>query len=253
MENRRPPRSNSSGRKPYFDRGRGAPAYRGGKLGGDGKPTPQRRNDGNSTDARGQDRGRRNFDPQRADRPQGNNYNRNDRPQGNNYNRNDGPGHGRRKYPDKPGFERGRPGSGKRPPVDNTIAITSDAQITDGKFRGRTLLNSDSPYAVPTQRKTRDITFKVIARRVKARRFLDLGAGVGTMGLEAISRGGMLSTFVERSARCCNFIRKNIQAFGIKDGHGELFEMEILPFLKKSAKRRRFWDLVYLDLPESSE
>jgi len=258
MENRRPPRSNSSGRKPYFDRGRGAPAYRGGKVGADGQPNPQRRNEGTG-DGRGPERGRRNFDPQRGDRPQGNNYNRNDGPQradrsqGNNYNRNDGAGYGRRKFPPKPGFERNRPGTGKRPPVDDTIAITSDAQLTDGKFRGRTLLNSDSPYAVPTPRKIRDITFKIIARRVKARRFLDLGAGVGTIGLEAISRGAMLSTFVERSARCCSLIRKNLETFAIKDGHGELFEMEILPFLKKSAKRRRFWDLVYLDLADSGE
>lgn len=73
------------------------------------------------------------------------------------------------------------------------------------------------------------------------------------MGIEAISRGAMLSTFVERSARCCNFIRKNLETFGIKNGHGELFEMEILPFLKISARRRRFWDLVYLDLPHCDE
>ena len=72
----------------------------------------------------------------------------------------------------------------------------------------------------------------MISRRVKARRFLDLGAGVGTMGIEAISRGAMLSTFVERSARSCNFIRKNLDALGIKDGHGELVEMEIRDLLK---------------------
>ncbi|HKP69733.1 MAG TPA: RsmD family RNA methyltransferase [Pyrinomonadaceae bacterium] len=247
MENRRPPRSNSSGRKPYFDRGQGAPPYRGGKFRSpDGnKQQSSRSTDGNTADGRGQDRGRRNYDPQRSDRPQGKS----------NFKRNDGhSGYGGRKFQPRPGQDRNRPGGGKRPPpVENLIKITSDAQITDGKFRGQTLVNSDSPYTVPTPRKVRDVTFKIIARRVKARRFLDLGAGVGTIGIEAISRGAMLSTFVERSARCCNFIRKNLDAVGIKGGHGELVEMEILPFLKKSAKRKRFWEFVYLDLPECDE
>ena len=246
MENRRTPRSNSPGRKPYFDRGQGAPSYRGGKFRGDGKPKSARPNDGNTTDGRGQDRdrGRGNYDPQRSDRPHGSNFKRNDGQAG----------YGRRKFPPRQGQDRMRPGGGKRAPQDeNLIKITSDAQVTDGKFRGRTLLNSDSPYAVATPRKVRDITFKIIARRVKARRFLDLGAGVGTIGIEAISRGAMLATFVERSARGCNFIRKNLDAFGIKSGHGELVEMEILPFLKKSAKRKRFWEFVYLDLPDSGE
>ena len=242
MDNRRPPRSSSSGRKPYSDRGQGAPPYRGGKFRNDGKPGQRRYNE-SSGDNRSPDGNRRNFDPKRTDRRQGDNFNRSD-----------GPGYGHnRKYPPRPGQDRMRPGTAKRPPVENLVKITSDAQITDGKFRGRMLVNSDSPYTVPTSRKIRDITFKMIARRVKARRFLDLGAGAGTMGLEAISRGAMLATFVERSARCCNFIKKNLETFGIKDGHGELVEMEILPFLKKSAKRRRFWELVYLDLPDSAE
>ena len=244
MENRRPPRANSSGRKPYFDRGQGAPSHRGGKFRGDGKPKPNRWNDGNTSEQRGDtDRNRRPpYDPQRADRPQGGNFKRND-----------GPGFGRRKFPPRPGQDRMRPGAAKRPQVDDSVKITSDGQITDGKFRGRTLLGSDSPSALPTPRKVREIVFRMISRRVKAHRFLDLGAGVGTIGIEAISRGGMLSTFVDRSARCCNLVRKNLDAFGIKDGHGELVEMEIIPFLIRSAKRRRFWELVYLDVPNGDE
>jgi 16S rRNA (guanine(966)-N(2))-methyltransferase RsmD len=95
--------------------------------------------------------------------------------------------------------------------------------------------------------------FKVISRRVKGGRILDLGAGVGTIGIEAISRGAMLATFVERSARMCTLIRKNLSDIGIKDGHGEIAEAEILPFLKNAARRKRVWDVVYLDLPHNDE
>lgn len=59
----------------------------------------------------------------------------------------------------------------------------------------------------------------------------------------------MLVTFVERSARMCTYIRKNLAELGIKEGHGEVIEMEALPYLKRTARRRRNWDIVYLDLP----
>lgn len=104
-----------------------------------------------------------------------------------------------------------------------------------------------------TKRKIREIAFKIVARRIKAARVLDLGAGSGTIGIEAISRGAMLATFVERSARMCSFIRKNLTEMGVKNGHGEIVEMEILPFLMRSSRRRRLWDIVYFDLPKGAE
>ncbi|HUR99418.1 MAG TPA: RsmD family RNA methyltransferase [Pyrinomonadaceae bacterium] len=137
--------------------------------------------------------------------------------------------------------------------VQNEIKITSDAQIVDGRFRGQTLHNSPSPKAPHTNRKLREVAFKVLSRRLSGGRVLDLGAGCGTIGIEAISRGAMLATFVERSARMCTLIRKNLAAVGIKDGHGEVVETEILLFLKNAARRKRVWDLVYLDLPYGDE
>lgn len=63
----------------------------------------------------------------------------------------------------------------------------------------------------------------------------------------------MLVTFVERSARMCSFIRKNLTELGIKDGHGEVVEMEILPYLKSAWRKKRCWDVVYFDLPDTNE
>ena len=147
---------------------------------------------------------------------------------------------------------RSRP-SKPAPPPENEIKITSDAQITDGRFRGKTLVNSPSPKATHTNRKLREVVFKVISRRVKGGRILDLGAGSGTIGIEAISRGAMLATFVERSARMCTLLRKNLEEIGIKNGHGEVAETEILLFLRKAACRKRVWDVVYFDLPPCDE
>lgn len=132
---------------------------------------------------------------------------------------------------------------------ENNIRIVSDMQVTDGKHKGKYLQTTASPKVRPTARRIREVAFKILYRRIRARRFLDLCAGCGTVGIEAISRGAIISTFVERSARMCSFIKKNLETCGIKEGHGEICEMEVAPFLKKMWKRRRFWDVVYFDPP----
>lgn len=132
---------------------------------------------------------------------------------------------------------------------DNRPRIVSEMQVTDGKHRGKHLQSTTSTKVRPTARRIREVMFRILFRRVRAGRFLDLCAGSGMVGIEAISRGAIISTFVERSAKMCGFIKKNLESCGIKEGHGEVVEMEIVPFLKKMQKRRRFWDVVYLDPP----
>ncbi|MGI8469030.1 MAG: 16S rRNA (guanine(966)-N(2))-methyltransferase RsmD [Pyrinomonadaceae bacterium] len=122
-------------------------------------------------------------------------------------------------------------------------------QITDGKHIGKFMKTTDSPRVRPTARRVREALFKLIFRRVRAGRFLDLCAGGGTVGLEAISRGALICSFVERSAKMCGIIKKNLESLGIKTGHGEIFQIEAVPFLKKAAKRRRYWDVVFFDPP----
>jgi 16S rRNA (guanine(966)-N(2))-methyltransferase RsmD len=111
------------------------------------------------------------------------------------------------------------------------------------------LLNSASPKMCPTRFRMREFLFKMISRRIRANRFLDICAGSGMVGLEAISRGAMLVTFVERSARMCTWIKKNVELMGLKPGHTEVYESEVLPFLKKMADKRRRWEVVYFCTP----
>ncbi len=237
MENRRPPRSNSSGRKPYFDRDRSPSSSRsGGRSADDGSNRTQNRTDSTG----GVRRNDRSVGPR--DNSRGGGFHRRDG------NRLDPANSGARSHDG-----RSRPGFDKRDKPEIEIRITSDSQITDGRLRGRSLANSVSPQAVHTKRKLREIAFKILSRRVKAARILDLGAGAGTIGIEAISRGAMLVTFVERSARMCTYLRRNLADLGVKDGHGEVIEMEILPFLVRAGRRKRVWDLIYLNVPEGEE
>ena len=132
---------------------------------------------------------------------------------------------------------------------DRLPKIVSDMQVTEGKHRGKYLQSTSSPKVRPTARRIREIMFKILYRRIRAKRFLDLCAGSGTIGIEAMSRGALLGTFVERSAKMCSFIRKNMETCGIKEGHGEVIQVEVVPFLKQMKKRKRCWDVVYYDPP----
>lgn len=141
-----------------------------------------------------------------------------------------------------------KPWEREQPPV----RIVSDMQVTDGKHRGKYLQSTPSEKVRPTARRIREVMFRILFRRIRAGRFLDLCAGAGTVGIEAISRGALIATFVERSSKMCSFIKKNMANCGIKEGHGEICEIEVVPFLKRMAKRRRQWDVVYFDPPYDS-
>jgi 16S rRNA (guanine966-N2)-methyltransferase len=124
-----------------------------------------------------------------------------------------------------------------------------ELQIIYGKYKGKDLQSSTSPRMKSTARKVREALFNTLYRRTRFARFLDLCSGCGSVGLEAISRGALLGTFVERSARMCSVIKKNMTSFGVKEGHGEVVETEVVPFLKKMAKRHRVWDIAFFDPP----
>lgn len=130
------------------------------------------------------------------------------------------------------------------------IKITDDMQVTEGKHKGVQLRCTESPKVRPTARRVRETLFKVLNRRIKFARFLDLCAGTGAVGIEAISRGALLSTFVERSAKMCHFIDQNLNACEIcTRGHGEIVQLECLPFLNRMRARKRRWDVIFYDPP----
>lgn len=158
-------------------------------------------------------------------------------------------------------FSKGKPfgkkpyGAKKKKPweMENRPPIVSDMQITEGKHRGKYLKTGASEKVKPTARRIREVMFRIMFRRIRAKRFLDLCAGCGMMGIEAMSRGALLGTFIERSAKMCSYIRKNMESVGIKEGHGEVIEMEVAPFLKQMKKRHRYWDVVYFDPPYDTD
>lgn len=85
-------------------------------------------------------------------------------------------------------------------------------RITGGQARGIPLALPKGDAVRPATDAMRQAVFSSIAGRVPGARFLDLFAGSGAYGLEALSRGAAGGVFVERNARTADFIRRNIAA-----------------------------------------
>ena len=82
-------------------------------------------------------------------------------------------------------------------------------RITGGIHRGRILKVPDGIEIRPTQDRVREALFNILMHDIAGARFLDLFAGSGAVGLEALSRGASSATFVEQNARHVTFIRSN--------------------------------------------
>jgi len=127
-------------------------------------------------------------------------------------------------------------------------------RIIAGEFRSRVLQAPPGWSTRPTSDRLRETLFNVIAPRITGSVFLDLYAGSGAVGIEAISRGAERVAFVERDAAAAKVLRSNIDRLGISNGF-RINLGSVKVFLRPSAgggaKPVRY-DLVFLDPPYDS-
>jgi 16S rRNA (guanine966-N2)-methyltransferase len=92
-------------------------------------------------------------------------------------------------------------------------------RIVGGRFRGRSLAGPRSDAIRPTSDRLRETIFNILTHTyddpVPGARVLDLFAGTGAMGLEALSRGAAFALFVDEGAQARGIIRENIEALGL--------------------------------------
>jgi 16S rRNA (guanine966-N2)-methyltransferase len=123
-------------------------------------------------------------------------------------------------------------------------------QILAGKFKGQRLQSTASPKVRPTARRVRESIFELLGLRIASARFLDLCCGSGSVGLEALSRGAAHTTFVDHSAKMCNFVTTNLETCGVPNDQFEVVEGEVAHFLRSAAlDQDRYWDVVFFDPP----
>jgi len=119
-------------------------------------------------------------------------------------------------------------------------------RIVAGRFGGRRLVAPPGTATRPTSDRVREALFSVLGTSVHGARVLDLFAGSGALGLEALSRGAASAVFVDSSARAIAAIRANAEALGVDVA---VHRMDARAALRAALARREAYDLIFLDPP----
>ena len=106
----------------------------------------------------------------------------------------------------------------------------------------------------PTSDRVKESVFSILGDSVIDSNFLDLCAGTGNIGLEALSRGARTVTFVDRSPHSIRVIKSNISGCGVNSGdpNVNIVKLDALKGLAYLARRNARFDLIYFDPPYDS-
>jgi 16S rRNA (guanine966-N2)-methyltransferase len=119
-------------------------------------------------------------------------------------------------------------------------------RVVAGRYGGRRLQAPPGAATRPTSDRVREALFAILGPAVEDARVLDLFAGSGALGIEALSRGAAEATFVERDAAALRALRANLAALGIE---AEVRPGDARAFLRTASSAHRQYDLVLLDPP----
>jgi 16S rRNA (guanine(966)-N(2))-methyltransferase RsmD len=116
------------------------------------------------------------------------------------------------------------------------------------------LQSTPSPKVRPTARRLREALFDLLGARIEGARFLDLCAGSGAVGIEALSRGATYATFVERSPKISGVIETNLALCGVSADQAEVLTSEAAEFVRRTgAHTHHAWDIAFLDPPYAAD
>jgi 16S rRNA (guanine(966)-N(2))-methyltransferase RsmD len=123
-------------------------------------------------------------------------------------------------------------------------------RIIAGSLGSRRLEAPPGLATRPTSDRLRETLFNVLATRIEGAVFLDLYAGSGAVGLEALSRGAARVEFVERDAAALKVLRGNLERLGVAGGF-RIHSANVGAFLRHAAKapNRERYEVVFLDPP----
>jgi len=100
----------------------------------------------------------------------------------------------------------------------------------------------------PTQDKVRQAIFNIV-RDMNGKRVLELFAGTGAFGIEALSRGADFVTFVDNNIRCIETIRQNLDSLDVNEIRYELIRANAMSIMPRISKEEEKYDIVFLDPP----
>ena len=121
-------------------------------------------------------------------------------------------------------------------------------RIIAGKYRGRRIKQPETALTRPTKDRIREAVFNMIGQYFPGKRVLDLFAGSGAFGLEAISRGADSCVFVEQNIECANVIKENLDSLRITDNI-EIRITNVFEYIEFLHKNKTKFNLILADPP----
>ena len=125
-------------------------------------------------------------------------------------------------------------------------------RIIAGTYRSRILKSLKGLALRPTSDRLRETLFNVLGPAVAGSRFLDVFAGTGAVGIEAVSRGAAQAVFIENHKPTAALIRRNLESLGVRSGVQVLAEDALRGLTKLAGKHRpgeEAFDFVFVDPP----
>lgn len=121
-------------------------------------------------------------------------------------------------------------------------------RIIAGRSKGRILESIKGRNTRPTSDKVKEAIFNIIQIRIPNSLVLDLFAGTGNLGLEALSRGASKAIFIDRDINAVKTIRKNCYNLGYQE-QVEIYRNDAARGLTELSKRDILFDIVFMDPP----
>jgi len=120
--------------------------------------------------------------------------------------------------------------------------------IIGGSKKNHRIAAPKSMETRPTSSRLREALFNICQHKIEDSNFLDLFAGSGAIGLEALSRGASFCTFVDNSKESVNVIRKNVENLGFEKS-SFIALGDVITILKSLERKKTTFDIIYVDPP----
>ncbi len=120
-------------------------------------------------------------------------------------------------------------------------------RIVGGKYRGKILKEFDLSSTKPSMDKVREAIFDMLQTNILDAVVLDLFAGTGALGIEALSRGAKQVDFVDNNLQAINLIKSNLHGV---EGYSKIYQCDYLNFLQSSKTK---YDIILLDPPYATD
>ncbi len=121
-------------------------------------------------------------------------------------------------------------------------------RIIRGTSRGKKLRTLRSQAIRPTSDRVKESIFNILGEEIDGKHVLDLFAGTGNLGIEALSRGATRTVFVEKEKLAVDLIKKNLSHCGFDDGF-HIITGEVERAIRHLHRKGEVFDLIFMDPP----